>query len=93
MFVDAPVKLVGRETHTGDERGGVPISPPRATKTALSQMGTSRAHGATNKWHHVCARRRDGEMPLKVQVKLSPLVSPDANNVSLMSEIVKVSWL
>src|SRR5688500_19756182 len=28
---------------------------------ALSRGNTLRAHGATNKSHHVCARRRDGE--------------------------------
>jgi hypothetical protein len=36
--------------------------PPQARpRHAPSRGNTLRAHGATNKSHHVCARRRDGE--------------------------------
>jgi hypothetical protein len=34
---------------------------PSAPRHAPSRGNTLRAHGATNKSHHVCARRRDGE--------------------------------
>src|SRR5688500_8374999 len=34
---------------------------PSVPRHAPSQGNTLRAHGATNKSHHVCARRRDGE--------------------------------
>jgi hypothetical protein len=40
-----------------------PITParPKRAKTRSFRGNTLRAHGATNKSHHVCARRRDGE--------------------------------
>jgi hypothetical protein len=34
---------------------------PSAPRHAPSRGNTLRAHGATNKSHHVCARRRDGK--------------------------------
>jgi hypothetical protein len=37
---------------------------PSAPRCAPSRGNTLRAHGATNKSHHACARRRDGEAAL-----------------------------
>jgi len=47
--------------------GGEPLSESPAMKTAdcskrrSAKLGRRKAHGAVNKSHLVCARRRDGE--------------------------------
>ncbi len=50
---------VAYDTRPPQARRSAEITPK--PRHAPSRGNTLRAHGATNKSHHVCARRRDGE--------------------------------
>ena len=58
MFAHAG-ETVSRQVPQNNRRRDLLTLPPLAAEQLSSRWNTLRAHGATNKSHHVCARRRD----------------------------------